>query len=1021
MKQPAVIVSKESRDTIDLMLNDSYYYFFIRNISIRNLQRKPCSIQLRCSNGENMIETIPIQGSHVFINKEMLFKQSSSELQLKVVIEFEKKTLEFDSFLSFASYSSYNNLQFIEIPFGSTTGNEMENLLQNNEENVLCNGGSIYLYCVHCKNNRINDNQKEYLPCLLYKQYLLKQRIEELWKAQSFVNYQMTLIGINDDGNHNHKFIEEALHEGVYETRNEENLSIEEILNEMKEMSTKEWKGIEESNEIEEEKSLRIELESCSNLPCYKNDLKAFVIWNDKKVFIGESKKILPKEEYSTNQYEMKFNNVFIGCTFNKNERGQFVVNSIEVNSEADKNGVVVGMTLWGINGKMTDLAVTDINQRIEAMQRPLQLTFLAPYRNPSLMYMNGLWNSSITLPKGSTVNCSSFTLCIEDKEGNCMYNQDIAIQRYHDWACKIGDNSSGITSAIIKTHWINELVEKRMINTSINVDWKGLCISLFNNKPIEVLNTVFDHLQIDVKSFNNQKQSIAFSIQKIQIDNQLLNAMEPVLLGSTEVTKPVFSLSCTIPSNSLVYSLQDVTISLSPLLLAMDNHLLVALLELISDFPFHYLTATEKGSIYDLPEFRSISVIPTQTQNAVQLYFSQLHISDLILSISMKVDPSITTTSIFLPNIPYLMPIQTILDTLCSLVADIDSTKISLSSFDIENYSASSTDLVKRLTSFYVPQVTKQVLKIVGSVNLLGNPVGLVEDVSSGIKAIVDPLTEKDETLTDKERNKRLEEGGKTLLRNTTKGLLNTASKITGTVGNGIATLTFNKHYKEQRGLGRKGLIHGITSGVTGVVMDPIRGAKKNGLKGAVEGVGIGLIGVVTKPFSGLLDDTTRILTSAKEATVQEVKLERIRDPSCILCDHIIRKFDKHLAIGQSLYFTGTTRYSIDEMKDEQYVFHCCVDQNSHYFIITQYHCILLNSTCDLLWCMPLKDIQIEVDEEEMRIITQKESKLVLFNDKEICSRLYGILINIPNWTNKEIVQCSQELIRFINSRCIS
>ena len=69
----------------------------------------------------------------------------------------------------------------------------------------------------------------------------------------------------------------------------------------------------------------------------------------------------------------------------------------------------------------------------------------------------------------------------------------------------------------------------------------------------------------------------------------------------------------------------------------------------------------------------------------------------------------------------------------------------------------------------------------------------------------------------------------------------------------------------------------------------------------------------------------------------------------------------------------------------------------------------------------MPLKDIQIEVDEEDMRIITQKESKLVLFNDKEICSRLYGILINIPNWTNKEIVQCSQELIRFINSRCIS
>ena len=72
------------------------------------------------------------------------------------------------------------------------------------------------------------------------------------------------------------------------------------------------------------------------------------------------------------------------------------------------------------------------------------------------------------------------------------MYNQDIAIQRYHDWACKIGDNSSGITSAIIKTHWINELVEKRMINTSINVDWKGLCISFRKGTPLKKNYIIF-------------------------------------------------------------------------------------------------------------------------------------------------------------------------------------------------------------------------------------------------------------------------------------------------------------------------------------------------------------------------------------------------------------------------------------------------------------------------------------------------------------------------------------------------
>ena len=45
-------------------------------------------------------------------------------------------------------------------------------------------------------------------------------------------------------------------------------------------------------------------------------------------------------------------------------------------------------------------------------------------------------------------------------------------------------------------------------------------------------------------------------------------------------------------------------------------------------------------------------------------------------------------------------------------------------------------------------------------------------------------------------------------------------------------------------------------------------------------------------------------------------------------------------------------------------------------------------------------------------------ESKLVLFADKDICSRVYGILINMSNWTNKEIVQCSKDFVKFVDSR---
>ncbi len=39
---------------------------------------------------------------------------------------------------------------------------------------------------------------------------------------------------------------------------------------------------------------------------------------------------------------------------------------------------------------------------------------------------------------------------------------------------------------------------------------------------------------------------------------------------------------------------------------------------------------------------------------------------------------------------------------------------------------------------------------------------------------------------------------------------------------------------------------------GLSGIVMDPIKGAKDGGVEGFFKGVGTGLIGAVTKPTSG-------------------------------------------------------------------------------------------------------------------------------------------------------------------------
>ena len=44
----------------------------------------------------------------------------------------------------------------------------------------------------------------------------------------------------------------------------------------------------------------------------------------------------------------------------------------------------------------------------------------------------------------------------------------------------------------------------------------------------------------------------------------------------------------------------------------------------------------------------------------------------------------------------------------------------------------------------------------------------------------------------------------------------------------------------------------HTVKDGITGVVMKPIRGAKRDGVTGFVKGVGQGVVGLVAAPVSG-------------------------------------------------------------------------------------------------------------------------------------------------------------------------
>jgi len=42
------------------------------------------------------------------------------------------------------------------------------------------------------------------------------------------------------------------------------------------------------------------------------------------------------------------------------------------------------------------------------------------------------------------------------------------------------------------------------------------------------------------------------------------------------------------------------------------------------------------------------------------------------------------------------------------------------------------------------------------------------------------------------------------------------------------------------------------VYDGVTGIVTEPVKGARREGLKGAAKGLASGMIGIVAKPVAG-------------------------------------------------------------------------------------------------------------------------------------------------------------------------
>jgi vacuolar protein sorting-associated protein 13A/C len=167
--------------------------------------------------------------------------------------------------------------------------------------------------------------------------------------------------------------------------------------------------------------------------------------------------------------------------------------------------------------------------------------------------------------------------------------------------------------------------------------------------------------------------------------------------------------------------------------------------------------------------------------------------------------------------------------------IGNISDAPIRLNSLVLEHTIATYPMYIDLISRHYTQQFLGQLHRVVGSADFLGNPVGLFNLVSSGVKDVFyEPYMG---IVSDRPQDVGigLAKGTASFLKKTVYGLSDTFSKFTGSVGKGLATATMDDEFMEERkrmkvqnrpkhavtGLstGASSFARSIVSGVTGIV----------------------------------------------------------------------------------------------------------------------------------------------------------------------------------------------------------
>lgn len=464
----------------------------------------------------------------------------------------------------------------------------------------------------------------------------------------------------------------------------------------------------------------------------------------------------------------------------------------------------------------------------------------------------------------------------------------------------------------------------EEVVNQQFRVNLHAVGVSVIseiNHSPHEIL---YASLEDIYANFSNSDlfQKLEVKLGNLQIDNQLAtvkNYLHPVLLSSVkdDPSQPFFHLSF-VNSNTVSSRSTTHIHYLSALLQAMDVKLEERLIYRLMDFSNilgfsdkrDHPTLTEHGSLHDAKQWES-STVHLDTEALRKQSDNRMYLELLVLN-PLKVNLTFQVSHMGLGKKSKETPLLEFCRNLGFTIVSFEA-PLRLNALTLRHAFGSMSDIQQPLQKHYMQQGLREAYKVIGSFDILGNPIHLLRDLGTGFKDFfVEPS--RGITHSPEEFRAGLAKGSTSLMKHTVYAVANTATSITETTARGFAAMSMDKDYLSERDRilrepptnfgqgvvqGAKGLRAGVKYGVSGIVMLPYKGAKEEGAAGLAKGIPKGLAGAVLKPTAGAADLVALSSQSVRNMADPAPKLERKRTPRHFPCDGALAEYNAEKAYG--------------------------------------------------------------------------------------------------------------------------